>query len=100
MKALFTILFLLSGSYKAACMTHFSDTTKHHKMTIDQVLTKYNDKWLSISGVVGTGEGKSGDKPSVMIFVSDHLESVKKKIPHTVEGYKVLFRKTGEIKAR
>ena len=98
MKALVVILFLLGGSYKAACMTHSSDSTKHRKMTIDQVLTKYNDKWLAIPGVIGTGEGKSDNKPCIMIFVSDHLHSVQKRIPDIVEGYKVVFHQTGEIK--
>lgn len=69
-------------------------------MTITETLDTYTEKWLKIPGVVGTGEGKSGGKPCIMIMTSGNLKQIKKKIPKTVEGYKVVFEETGEIKAR
>ena len=69
-------------------------------MPISEVLDKYTEKWLKIPGIVGTGEGKSEGKPCIMIMTNGNSKQIKKKIPKTIEGYKVVFEETGEIKAR
>ena len=68
-------------------------------MTITEVLEKHTDKWMEIPGVIGTGEGKSDDKPCITILMANNYETIKKKIPKTVEGYKVVFQETGEVRA-
>jgi hypothetical protein len=69
-------------------------------MSISEVLDKYTEKWLKIPGVVGTGEGKAENKPCIMVFTNGNAKQIKKKIPKTVEGYKVVFEETGVIKSR
>jgi hypothetical protein len=77
------------------------DTTKSKKtkMTITEVLTKYTDTWMSVPGVIGTGEGKADGKPSVVVFVDHKSDTIEKKIPKTIEGYKVVIEVTGTIEA-
>jgi hypothetical protein len=70
-----------------------------HRMTITQTLKKYTDKWMTIPGVTGTGEGQSDHKPCIMIFTNGNEAFIKTKIPNTVNGYKVIFHETGEIHA-
>ena len=79
-----------------------NDSTKvtGHKMTITEVLQKNTDKWMKISGVIGTGEGKSEGKPCIMIFTNVNSKRIRKKIPKTVDGYKVIFEETGDIKVQ
>ncbi|MFI5264898.1 MAG: hypothetical protein ACHQM6_10325 [Candidatus Kapaibacterium sp.] len=105
MSYLLTILLslILQGSYN----THVAYSTDslhtkslHHKMPISEVLDNYTEKWLQIPGVVGTGEGQSGGKPCILVFTNGNSKVIKKKIPKTVEGYKVVFQETGKIKAR
>ena len=98
MKFFLIFSFVLAATGQAYSFS--ADSTKHHKMTVDEVLTKYNDTWLAIPGVTGTGEGKSAGKPCIMIFTVGDPAPVKKKIPKKVEGYSVVFEKTGEMKAR
>ncbi|MFI5263851.1 MAG: hypothetical protein ACHQM6_04995 [Candidatus Kapaibacterium sp.] len=69
-------------------------------MTISEVLQKYTAKWMEISGVTGTGEGRSGGKPCIMVMIDHKSEAIKKKIPKSVDGYKVVLEVTGKIKAR
>lgn len=69
-------------------------------MTITEVLKKYTDTWMKISGVIGTGEGESGGKPCIKVFINKHSKLIKKKIPKNVEGYEVVLEETGTIKTR
>jgi hypothetical protein len=69
------------------------------KMTVTEVLAKYTDEWMSIPGVVGTGEGKADGKPAVIVFVEQKSETIEKKIPKAIGGLKVIIEVTGEIKA-
>ena len=69
-------------------------------MTLAEVLKKYTDAWMKIPGVIGTGEGKTGDKPCINVFVERNSPAIKKKFPKTVGGYKVLLVETGKVDAR
>jgi len=101
-------IFLLSlslataGSQQDSTKAHDSSYTKvsHHKMTISEVLKKNTPKWMEIPGVTGTGEGKSDGKPCIMVLIDHKSEVIEKKIPKTMDGYKVILEVTGEIKAR
>lgn len=105
MKYFIVLIFILAitgtGSAK---VSEYADSSlpkiKKHKMTIKEVLAKHTDKWMEIPGVIGTGEGMSEAKPCITIFMASNVETIKKKIPKKVEGYKVVFEETGEIEAR
>ncbi len=100
-----TILLLsLSLSFFGKDLTNVQDSTHvrstYHKMTVAEVLQKYTQKWMEIPGVTGTGEGKSGGKPCVMVLIEHKSDLIKKKIPKTIDGYKVILEETGKIEAR
>jgi len=69
-------------------------------MTITEVLAKHTDQWMKIPGVVGTGEGKSGGRPCIMVLIEKPSEKIRKKIPKSVEGYKVVIQNAGKVEAR
>jgi hypothetical protein len=89
----------ISGTYSAHVQDSTSHKSSHPKMTITEVLQKHTTQWMEIPGVSGTGEGKSSGKPCIMVFIDHKSEVIKKKVPKTVDGYKVVLEVTGEIKA-
>jgi hypothetical protein len=97
------ILLFLTLAVPAKGANLFQDTvhvkSSHPKMTITEVLQKHTQKWMEIPGVIGTGEGKSDDKPCILVLIKHKSEVIKKKIPKSVDGYKVILEVTGEIKA-
>jgi hypothetical protein len=66
---------------------------------IEEVLAKYTDELMSISGVVGTAQGLFKDKPCITVLVIKKTSELSKKIPKTLEGYPVVVKETGEIRA-
>jgi hypothetical protein len=98
---------LLSFNFNETYSSHLlytidtiSDTISHHKMTAAEVLEKYTKKWMKIPGVIGTGEGKSGGKPCIIVLIRHKSETIRKKIPKTIDGYQVVLKETGQIKAK
>lgn len=70
-------------------------------MTITQALEKYTDAWMEIHGVIGTGEGRADDgKPAIIVYAERMTDTIEKKIPKSVEGYKVTIKVTGNVEAR
>ena len=67
--------------------------------SIEDVLQEYTEKWMSIPGVVGTGQGRCDEKPCIKIYVMEINPELKEKIPSTMEGYKIEFVETGAIRA-
>jgi len=100
----FVISLLLSELHTSYRTYGGRDTTysklQLHKMTISEVLKKYTDRWMKIPGVIGTGEGESGGKPCIKVFTEHNSKLIKKKVPKTAEGYKVVLEETGKIKTR
>jgi len=66
---------------------------------IEEVLKHHTDHLMSIPGVVGTGIGEFEGKPCIKVLVVKKTEELQKKIPTTLEGYKVVIDETGEIRA-
>lgn len=70
-------------------------------MTVAEVLRKHTDEWMQIEGVTGTGEGKTKDGiPCITVFVDHKTPTIRKKIPSSIDGYKVKIEATGKIEAR
>ena len=67
--------------------------------TIEEVLEENTDRWMSISGVVGTAIGEYKDKPCIKILVVKKTPELTDKIPSTLEGFPVVTQETGEIRA-
>jgi hypothetical protein len=68
-------------------------------MTIKEVLKKYTDNLMSISGVVGTGQGLFDGKSCIKVFVVKKTPELEDKIPEKLEGYPVKIKETGVIRA-
>jgi hypothetical protein len=67
--------------------------------TIGQVQQDHTDAWMAIPGVVGTGIGQDKGKPCILVFTASNTKQVREKIPSTVEGYPVVVRYIGEVRA-
>lgn len=65
-----------------------------------EVLARHTPELLAIPGVNGTGEGaERGDRVFVVFVVSDTPE-LRTRLPRTIEGYRVVIRAAGTVRAR
>ncbi len=69
------------------------------KQMIEQVQAKYENRWMSITGVVGVGIGAANRKPVIKVLVVKKTIELEQKIPKEAEGYQVVIEETGEIRA-
>jgi hypothetical protein len=67
--------------------------------TIQQIQQEHTDEWMALPGVVGTGIGQDKGKPCILVFTASNTAQVKQKIPSTVEGFPVVVRYIGEVRA-
>jgi hypothetical protein len=67
--------------------------------TIEQVQQQYTDTWMAIAGVVGTAIGQQNGKPCILVLTASNTDQIRKRIPATVEGYPVVVRYVGEVRA-
>ena len=63
------------------------------------VLARHTPALMAIAGVVGTGKGMHRGKPCVIVFVEKQTPALTSKVPQSLEGYKVVIRPVGKIKA-
>ena len=68
-------------------------------MKIEEVLKKYADNLMSISGLIGIGQGLCDGEPCIKVFLIKKTRELEKKIPRELEGYKVQIEETGEVRA-
>ena len=68
-------------------------------MELRKVLEKHRERLLTVSGVVGVGEGICDGKPCIRVFVTRKNPRVARNIPGTIGGYEVTIEETGEFKA-
>ena len=69
------------------------------KQTIEQIQTKYQDRWMNIPGVVGIGIGAANGNPVIKVLVVKKTMELEQRIPKEAEGYSVVIEETGEIRA-
>ena len=69
------------------------------RKTIESVLQKYNNKLMSMSGVVGTAIGKYRKQPCITIFILSQEPEIRQRLPSTLDGYAVRVEETGEFQA-
>jgi hypothetical protein len=67
--------------------------------TIDQVLSAHTSEWMSVPGVIGSGQGERGGKPLVVIYVVRATPEIAARLPKSVEGYDVEIRESGTVRA-
>ena len=69
------------------------------KKSIKTVLNENTDRWMEISGVVGTAIGEAAGRPCIKIYVVKKTEKMSKQLPAKVEGFPVIVQESGEIRA-
>jgi len=66
------------------------------------VLKSHTPELMSIDGVVGTGEGKLGDRPggrpAILVLVARRTPEIDARVPKEIEGYPVEIRVVGEVR--
>jgi hypothetical protein len=63
------------------------------------VLARNTASLMTIEGVTGTGEGRRGDRPVFVVYVSHVTKEDRTRIPREVEGYPVEIRDVGDVTA-
>ena len=67
---------------------------------IADVLARHTPDLLAIPGVNGTGEGAEAGEPVVVVFVVDDTPDLRARLPRMIDGYRVVVRATGTVRAR
>lgn len=69
-------------------------------MTISEVLGAHSDSLMTIPGVIGVGEGRVKDQPSIQVLVIRRSANLVARLPSSLEGYPVDIVETGVIEAQ
>ena len=69
-------------------------------MSIEEALKKHTQELMAIPGVVGTGQGLCDGAPCIKVLVIERTPEIEKRIPDTLEGYRVEVDVTGRIRAQ
>jgi hypothetical protein len=67
---------------------------------IEDVQKAHTDAWMKIPGVVGTAIGLCDEKPCIKVLVVKSTGDLRKAIPDSVQGYRVIIEETGIIRAQ
>lgn len=65
--------------------------------TIEEVIKEHTEELMSVPGVVGVGQGLCDSNPCIKVLVIEKTPEIDKKIPHVLDGYKVMIEVTGKI---
>lgn len=68
--------------------------------SITDVLKRHTDSLMAIPGVVGVGQGEQDGAPTVYVMVAKLTDSLRSTLPHSIEGYAVVVKESGEIRAQ
>lgn len=67
--------------------------------SVEQVQQEHTAAWMAVPGVVGVAIGRADGKPCITILADGDTEQIRDGIPATVDGYPVVIRHTGEVRA-
>jgi hypothetical protein len=67
-------------------------------MSIEEVIKKHTPELMSITGVVGTAQGKKNREDCILVLTAKKTPEMIKKIPSSLEGFPVVIQETGEIR--
>lgn len=68
--------------------------------SITDVLKRHTDSLMAIPGVVGVGQGEQNGAPTVYVMVRTLSDSVRAALPDSIEGFAVVVKETGDIRAQ
>jgi hypothetical protein len=67
--------------------------------SIEEVHEGFSPKCMSIEGVVGTAIGLEGGERVIRVYVTEKRRDIEDEVPHRVEGYRVVIKEAGEMRA-
>lgn len=70
------------------------------RRSIEAVQESHTDSLMRIPGVVGTAIGLCDDKPCIKVLVAHASPELRKAIPDSLEGYRVILDETGTVRAQ
>ena len=88
--------------YAAGCTQRTGQTAEDKSLagkSAQEVLEEHADQWMSMSGVVGAAIGEYEGKPCILILITKKNAGLAKRIPSQVEGFRVIIKESGEIRA-
>ena len=65
----------------------------------EEALKKHTPSLMSLTGVVGTGQGLRDGSPCITVFVIRKTPELERKIPRELEGFPVKIEDTGRVDA-
>jgi hypothetical protein len=68
-------------------------------VTVRQTLERHAPALVALPGVVGVGEGQADGRPCITVYVAEETAGVEGQIPAELEGWRVVIRKSGHIRA-
>lgn len=68
--------------------------------SIEAVQAAHTDSLMRIPGVVGTAVGLCDDKPCIKVLVVRTTPELRRAIPDSLEGYRVILDETGTVRAQ
>jgi len=74
---------------------HFIGSHNHRRS-----IRKNTEELMSIPGVVGIGQGLCDGARCIKVLVIERTPEIEKRIPDTLEGYRVEIDVTGRIRAQ
>ena len=66
---------------------------------IAQVIEEHRTSLISISGILGIGQGGSPKDPHITVYIQSKNSDICPLIPSVLEGYPVVIKETGGIEA-
>ena len=70
------------------------------RRSIEAVQTSHTDSLMRIPGVVGTAIGLCDGTPCIKVLVVRATSELRKAIPDSLEGYRVILDETGTVRAQ
>ena len=67
--------------------------------TIQEVLKIHTPKLMSIPGVTGTAIGEQKNEKCIVVLVTQKTPDLTEKIHSILDGYPIVIKETGEIRA-
>jgi hypothetical protein len=66
---------------------------------VQAVVGRHARSLLALPGVVGVAEGETGGRPCITVYVAVMTTQVTSRIPADLEGWPVVARESGELRA-
>ena len=76
------------------------DKTKMSSKPIEEALEEHTNELMSLSDVIGTGQGLCDDKPCIKVFVIKKNHEMEERISKILHDFPFKIEETGRIKAR